>query len=281
MSDTAIVILAIGDEYLAYWQHFCSRSCHAYAAKHGYDIIVVSEPLDDSPRAQKRSPAYQKCLVLSQEFSRKYRQIVSLDCDIVINVAESPPIHGQTPTDRVGGVLSGGHIHEDLRCVLADRTARVRSDYSRGLQRWENLQSLAYSSHGLQPRNAVIQTGVLVASPAHHREVFEAIYHADFLTTRSYEQVPLSHAILSNDLFCPLDTRFNSVFYETALVHYPYLFDESLPDFPRLLSLALQTEFANNFFLHFAYDRDMIKALPLDQSPPSQSLPSQPGGSKS
>ena len=262
MTDTAIVILAIGDEYLAYWRKYCEASCRAYAAKHNYDLILICEPLDNSPRAQARSPAWQKCLVLSQDFSQKYERIVSLDGDIVINSQEAPRITDQSPVDRVGGVISGSHIHEDLRGVLADRLGYSRGEYARGLRNWESMQKLAYAYHGLKPLPSVIQTGVLVASPVHHRSIFESIYVApEYHVSRCYEQVPLSHALLTRDLFCAIDTRFNSVFHETALVHYPYLLDKGLPNLDFAVYCALTTELANNFFLHFAYDRMMARHL--------------------
>src|SRR6185369_12563372 len=224
MPDSAIVVVAIGADILAYWKTYCEAQCRAYADKCGYDLIVITEPLDNSPRSAGRSPAWQKCLVLSQDFSQKYRQIISLDSDIVINAGISPRITDQAPPDRVGGVISGSHIHEDLRCVLSERLQSKKSDYVRGLKNWDDLQRRSYMHYGLKPLTAVVQTGVLVASPAHHRTIFEAIYEApEHHISRCYEQIPLSHALLTADLFCPIDTRFNSVFHETALVHYPYL----------------------------------------------------------
>jgi hypothetical protein len=263
MNDSAIVVVAIGAEILTYWQTHCEEQCRIYANKCGYDLIVLTEPLDNSPRAMGRSPAWQKCLVLSQEFSQRYRQIISLDSDIVINAAISPRITDQAPINRVGGVISGSHIHEDLRCILADRLQNITADYARGLKNWDELQRRAYVFYGLKPLTSVIQTGVLVASPAHHREIFESIYHApERYVSRCYEQIPLSHALLTGDVFCQIDTRFNSVFFETALVHYPYLRDERIPHYDFAASYALQTEFANNFFLHFAYDRTVVRFLP-------------------
>jgi hypothetical protein len=264
MPHSAIVVVAIGADILTYWRTYCETQCRAYASKCGYDLILVTEPLDRSPRATSRSAAWQKCLVLSQDFSQQYQQIISLDSDIVINPAASPPISDQVPVDHVGGVICGSHIHEDLRCLLAQRVLKQSSDYARGLKNWEAMQRLAYEHYGLEPPlTNVVQTGVLVASPLHHRQIFEAVYHApEQHSSRSYEQVPLSHALLTSRLFCQVDTRFNSVFHETALVHYPYLFNPQLPQYQFAASCAVQTEFANNFFLHFAYDRSLVRFVP-------------------
>ena len=94
MKSTAIVTLAIGQQHHAYWRTYFRASWEAYAAARNYDSFVVTEPLDSSTLAGSRSPAWQKCLVLSQPFAASYRQIVLLDCDILINPS-APPITDQ------------------------------------------------------------------------------------------------------------------------------------------------------------------------------------------
>jgi hypothetical protein len=254
MNDAAIVTLAIGDKYLSYWQKYCERSWRAYAQKCNYDLIVITEPLDRSLRAAARSPAWQKCLVLSQEFSASYRQIISLDCDIVINDQTAPPITDQTPHELVGGVISGSHIHEDLRAVLLSRLRGQQFPYERGVRQWQDDQARHYGIYQLPTAfPGIVQTGVLVASPQHHRAMFEGIYAGNFPEPRSYEQTPLSHALLSAGVFRQIDTRFNSVFAESVHVYYPYLLARQHPAYDALAAAATQMELANNFFLHFAY----------------------------
>jgi hypothetical protein len=264
VKPAAIVALAIGDEHLAYWRQHAEQSWRRYAQKCGYDLIIVTQPLDGSPAGTARSAAWQKCLVLSQPFSSQYRQIISLDCDIVINAEAAPPIDQQVEPKYVGGVISGSHIHADLRAVLLARLKNIAYPYERGTQQWRDLQNEAYQWYGLTPCNGdIVQTGVLVASPEHHRGVFESIYTAvQTHDSRCYEQIPLSHALLRGGLFRQLDSRFNSVFYETLLVHYPYLQDRRMPAFEQAATFAVQAELANNFFLHFAYDRDFARFLP-------------------
>ncbi len=63
----ALVTLAIGEKYLHHWKNFAQNNWQKYADKHGYDLICIDTPLDTSERAQARSPAWQKCLILSQE----------------------------------------------------------------------------------------------------------------------------------------------------------------------------------------------------------------------
>lgn len=95
MSDVALVALAIGQPYLSNWQKYCAAGWQAYAQKHQLDLILVTEPIDRSPFALSRSPAWQKCLLLGQDFSRNYRQLVILDCDIAINGSVSLSLSAQ------------------------------------------------------------------------------------------------------------------------------------------------------------------------------------------
>jgi len=46
------------------------------------------------------------------------------------------------------------------------------------------------------------------------------------------------------------------------LVHYPYLTNTQAPSYELLASLAVQTELANSFFLHFAYVPLMAAFIP-------------------
>jgi hypothetical protein len=265
-NSAAIVTLAIGQPHWTNWQRYCEANWRRYAASHNLDLIVVTHPLDSSPRGLSRSFSWQKCLVLSQEFASHYRQLAILDADIAINPA-APNIFEQVTPDKVGGVLSGTHIHEDLRIVLLKRLAALnnwpqRTEYAPGDLHWRQFQFDAYEANGLAPGfPALIQGGVLVASPKFHRDRFAAVYAAasSVAESRCYEQVPLSHALLTADLFQPIDSRFNSVLYETLLVHHHYLFTAKLGE--PVTRAVVRAEFANNFFLHFAYDPTLMRFL--------------------
>ncbi len=265
-NSTAIVTLAIGQPHLANWQRYCEANWRRYAASHHLDLIVVTQPLDSSPRGLSRSLAWQKCLVLSQEFASQYRQIAILDADIAINPT-APNIFEQVTPHKVGGVLAGAHIHADLRIVLLNRLAALnnwpqRTEYTLGDQQWRQFQFDAYEANGLAPGfPAMIQTGVLVASPEFHRDRFAAVYAAasQVADSRCYEQVPLSHALLTADLFQSIDSRFNSVLYESLLVHHHYLFTDPLGE--SVTRAVVRAEFDSNFFLHFAYDPTLMRFL--------------------
>jgi len=255
MNDRALVTLAIGQPCLDNWQRLCAAGWQAYASRHGLDLVVVTEPLVPS----ERPIPWQKCFVPSHPSAAKYRQIAVLDADIAIN-PEAPNIFDQVPPERIGGVISGSHIHDDLKLVLLSRLLKKVIPYERGLETWRADQNLAYSNYGLTPQAAgVIQTGVLVVSPQQHAGLFRAVYDAPDPETRQYEQMQLSHAILSAGLLCPIDSRFNSVLFETLLVHHHYLFTAAVGE--PVTRAVVHGELANNFFLHFAYNQNLMRFL--------------------
>ena len=62
-------------------------------------------------------------------------------------------------------------------------------------------------------------------------------------------------------MFREIDPRFNSIFNETLAVYCPYLMkpDFDSAEYARLAAHAVETEYANNFFLHFAHDLGMVR----------------------
>ena len=56
---TAIVTIAIGAAYGARFRAHCERGWSRYADRHGFKLIVIETPLDQTPRAAARSPAWQ------------------------------------------------------------------------------------------------------------------------------------------------------------------------------------------------------------------------------
>jgi hypothetical protein len=96
----AVVTLVIGHTYLDRWKFQCEPGWRAYCQRHGYDLVVIDHALDTSARAQSRSPAWQKCLIL--DGLTQYDRVVWIDADIVIN-PHSPPIP-EIPIEKIGAV---------------------------------------------------------------------------------------------------------------------------------------------------------------------------------
>lgn len=251
----ALTSLCLGDAFRTMWTTRFRAGWEAYTKRHGYDLRVFDEPLDRSDAAAARSPAWQKCLVL--EALADYDRVIWVDADIAIH-PRAPAIVDGVPAEKVGAVVSGDLLHDDMKAVFLERVRRgVKVTPGGGAAAWADDQRVFYRRVGLEPTSSdIVQTGVLVLSPAHHRDMLQRVYRAKLKKiVRSHEQLPLSAEILDGGRLHRLDSRFNLVFAERAIVHYPYLFEKKQhPQYAELARLAVATEFRNSFFLHFAYD---------------------------
>lgn len=261
-AKTAIATLCLGGDYAAYWHKYCAPSWVAYAQRHGYALEMFETSLDGSERAAARSPAWQKCLILSQPRMQNYERVVWLDADIVI-APHAPALPDAVPTDKIGAVISGDYLQSDMKAVFLERIRGTTVSPDEGTdEAWQADQRSFYEATGVHCITSdIVQTGVLILNQT-HRSLLERIYNAPYpADLMCYEQFPLSAAILNEGLLYRLDSRFNLVFYERMLVHYPYLLNTELPDYHRLAQLAVMAEYSNCFFLHFAHDRGFAQHL--------------------
>jgi hypothetical protein len=258
----AIATLCVGSEYSGRWDKYASRNWRAYAERNGYALEVFREPLDGSLRAAARSPAWQKCLILGQPALRRYDRVVWIDSDVIIT-GDAPDITRNVPAGRIGCVISGDYIQREMKARLLERLRHKKLAPDMDIETiWSNDQKLFYQQSGITAQvDEVVQTGVLVLGHD-QREMLEAVYRKDYShSIVAHEQFPLSAEIINRGLLHRIDSRFNLVFYERMIVHYPYLLDRSLPQYGYMAHLAVMTEYTNAFFLHFAYDQSFAQFL--------------------
>ncbi len=264
----AIVTIAIGKTFLETWKKYCEPNWRQYATLHGYDVICIENPLDPSERAKRRSPSWQKCLILSQDFAQRYERVVWIDTDILINTTSAPDITAGIPADKVGAVNMWSHPTPELYRQLLKRFYEL----------WGSSAIINYTAkeyylnYGLPAGfDAVVQAGVLVLSPQHHREVLERVYF-------QYEEKggpewhmemrPLSYELLKMSNVHWIDPRFNLMCNEHIIMHYPFLLnpESSLtmtnrlrrriarlcgaPSTASIRRLCITSIFLNSFFLH-------------------------------
>lgn len=55
-NQKAIVTFALGEKYQKMFNDLCRLDWENYCKKYNYDFYLITEPLDDSSRAQVRSP---------------------------------------------------------------------------------------------------------------------------------------------------------------------------------------------------------------------------------
>ena len=260
MSRTAIATLCVGKEYLSQWEKFCRPNWAHYALRHGFDLKVFTAPLDTSARAGGRSAAWQKCLIL--EALADYDRVVWLDADIVIN-REAPSVTMDVPLGKIGAVISGDYLHPDLRLFFLRRTIRpVAVTSADAEEAWRNDQASFYAQAGIAcGTHDIVQTGVLVLDPS-HRALLRQVYDMYPAEMKFAEQLPLSAAILNSGVLHRMDSKFNTVFVERAVLHYGYLFDAGIQKSPmihHLTTLAVRMELLNSYFLHFAHEPGYLR----------------------
>ncbi|HUI06223.1 MAG TPA: hypothetical protein VL486_04390 [Verrucomicrobiae bacterium] len=277
----ALVTLAIGDYYLQHWKRVCERNWRTYADRYGYDLICLDRLLDNSQRAKNRSPAWQKCLVLSQPFAERYERIVWVDSDVLINNLDAPSIVEGVPPEKVGAVETLAKDRWQTGDQLLDR---VYEFYGSSLTNYSNRQY--YTNYGLPDGfDRVVQTGVLVLSPKHHREMLEKVYYSyEEKGGREWhmEMRPLSYELLKADAVCWLDYRFNFMWPSMQFMCYPFLLRPRLglgygarikrklgmmmgfPGLDQLRAACLTAVFHNSFFMHFGGDC-MVDMLLVNQ----------------
>ncbi|MBF0316680.1 MAG: hypothetical protein HQL04_00770 [Nitrospirae bacterium] len=246
----AIITMTIGRQYQDWWNELCKPNWQVYGQRHGYDIICIDSALDNSERAGKRSPAWQKCLILSEGFSSQYERVVWVDADIVINALEAPSITDTVPYDKVGAIN-----------VWTSPTAQwFKTALQRYMKATPNSHTFStnpdeyYEKYGLPTGfRDVVQTGVLVLS-ATHREILERTYYQyeeKGGPEWNYEMRPLSYELLKAGVVNWIDNRFNMSWPIYKNLFYPFLISQTSDVNNTLLRHCVRTTLSNGYFLHF------------------------------
>jgi hypothetical protein len=260
MGKRALATLLIGEHYQQLFRARCEPSWRQYCANHAHDLIVIDRPLDVSPRALARSPAWQKLLILELPELQHYEQVAWVDADIVINAARSPSIFDGVPVERIGAVDEFASPSPAEAVVALRRHHAFLRAAKAPVVPYQTAEAF-YEQFGL-PRGFpnIVQTGVLVISPHHHRALLRHVYdrYEDRGTPQwNYEMRPLGFEIQSRGLAHWLDPRFNAIWPTYCMLHYPFMM--MLRDAPPILKkLVVSTALANNYFLHFAGSRGAL-----------------------
>ncbi|WP_413668927.1 hypothetical protein ACEN9X_02620 [Mucilaginibacter sp. Mucisp86] len=223
----AIVTLCIGEKYKNLFDEYCRSNWTAYCDMFNFDLIVIDQNLDTSERASKRSPSWQKLLILSQPWSDKYDQIVWVDTDVIINTNNAFDITSSVPLEKVGGVDQYAIPTKEIFDISLKRLYDV---WTRDKVPFIDNRTPAsyYANRGLPVNQLqkVMQAGIFVCSPSHHRERFEYIYH-NYEDTHggewNFENPAMSYELVKDDLVKWIAPQFNFCVINIISAFYPYL----------------------------------------------------------
>jgi len=272
----AIVTLVIGDSYRAWFDKAARANWKAYTQKHGLALVVFDKPLDMSARAIARSPSWQKCLILEQSHVQAFDQVVWIDSDIIINSRHAPNVFDGVPIDHIGTVDS--YSIPD-KATYARRLAKAYAAWRRlGIEFIDNLTPEQYfTKRGLPPHDSVMQAGMFVCSPRHHRELMRKAYAYEELGSPhwNYEMASLAHEVINGSPVTWLDPRFNALVLDeiadsllfslhrltghlpTTLQHYALAALRRAVE-PIGVRLVVRRMIHENFFIHFAGCQNLV-----------------------
>jgi hypothetical protein len=258
---TAIVTIAIGAAYNARFRAHCERGWSRYADRHGFKLVVIETPLDQTPRAAARSPAWQKCLVLRPDVAGTFDRIIWIDSDILIN-DRAPSIAEGVPFEKIGATDEHLFPSPQLRRQMFMLLMQQAEAANPGLAKtWATYLDPAdwHAAWGL-PRSgrSIVQTGVLVLAPRHHRELLEHVYYSyedHGGEPMNYEMRPLSFEIQKQGLLHVLDSRFNALLIFLIMQRQLQLRRALMPG---ECADLVRSVFDQGYFLHLAGLKDSV-----------------------
>jgi hypothetical protein len=286
----ALVTLTVGDRYILNYKKYSYDSWVKYAQNNNLDLVVIENVIDESQRAQSRSPAWQKCLITSHEDVKKYDQVAWIDSDILINPA-SPNVFENVPIEMIGAVDAYATPNREDARISSERLSEFWS--KKGVDFVNDTTATGYhKSYGLDGNfQSIVQTGVLVLTPKYHTSLLEHVYnnYEDKGGGHwNYEMRPLSYEILKNNMAHWLNPKFNMPWPYIKQFIYPFLNNTSdlnnmsdnyihksinkvlrksgliAKSSSSLESKCATTAFLNNYFLHFAGCADEMKYVNQD-----------------
>jgi hypothetical protein len=248
---TVLVTIATG-QHGENWKRYLEPSWRAYAARHGYDLVMYDKLLDDGPVARERKVSWQKWLLLEQPAMAAYDKVAWIDADIFINHIDAPAITAGLADDKIAICEETPFPTDPLFATgsaRAEAILAVAFDQAYGDGKGGNL----YAMNGFPDFDGpLLNSGVYVAGRREHAAFFRATYEKYLERGRNApasEMTPLSYELVTRGLYQLLDPRFNVIYVKALLsvLHVPAtdpLINGQIPFIAGMI--------ANSWFLHFA-----------------------------
>ena len=246
----ALVTLATG-VYQELWDTYARPVWQLFCERHGYELVVLYEPIDRSPRAAARSMAWQKLICHEHPRLQGIDYLIWLDADIIINPAAPDPMLA-ADLDMINCCLefnwgSDPQLASIAQSWYVQQVDNFQSKYPG--QKFESFTQLWGFGDGAGP---LINTGFLLFSPALHGALFRHVYdnYDDANVLHWGEMVPLSEEIHRASLYHAMDQRFNMLIVPllSSLLSGS---DQSKMRVVATISMIYRA-LNENYFLHFA-----------------------------
>ncbi len=263
----ALVTLAIGEKFRKRFEEYYLPSWKSYARRHRIDLVVLTAPLDESPRASSRSPAWQKCIIGQHPAVAGYPRVAWVDADIVLS-RTAPDLFAAVPPGEFGAV--------DMYAIDAEfpgTMARSAANYEE-LRLEANITYVPgdhYRNWGLPigelgtNADRIVQTGLFVFEPDKHGALLAEVYRTyedKGAAQWNFEMWPLSFELVKRQRIHWLDWRFNACASNVFCLvrdRYWLLFDglDQLPAPAKIERLKeihalYEAAYARSHFLHLA-----------------------------
>lgn len=261
-ASKALVTLVLGEDYKRMWEAVFRPAMDAYAQAHGYDVVAIDQLIDTSETGTARGPHWQKCLILDHPEVKQYEDVVWIDADIMVNPHTSPCIvtHTKERAEKTGQKGIGVVSHNELFAT----EEHTQNSWDRS---FSAAKELFYAKRGPTPTERYAQgglptdvddmcnTGVMVLKPGRDDDLLHHVYenYSENPLSAS-EQMALCYEMFKQKRVTPIDPRFNRVWTETWIEHYPFLFSDENRKDQMLIALCVNAAFHNCYFLHFIAD---------------------------
>ena len=215
----ALVVLVVGDKYIAEYNKYFKPSHERFAKKYNLPLIIFERYIDALSEG-KRHPSWQKLLIFEAEETKEFDRLCWIDADIYITA------HAKNPFDF----------------VAADEWGMVKNDL-RGMDYYiqSDLNNLQFCPQDNRPQY-LYNGGFFIATRKQHASILRFVYdkydlpYFDF--KNSFEQAPLSYHIHNCKPGKELGFEFNA-----QVLSYCILNGSSVWGF--------KTFYLENSFLHF------------------------------
>jgi hypothetical protein len=234
----AVVVLVVGDRYVKLFGSKFKNNLEYYCKKHGYELILLLEPIRPEKDMNGIKFLWQKLLIPNKFMNYDY--VVVLDADIFVN-PESPPLpFNEIPDGKIGCVNERKYMgNYEWRELI-----QIRYKYEKTGKDWYKIsgENKDYNDH--------MNSGFVIYQPKHHAQILLELYNNNIENYKKYhqgDQSILSIYFIDNNLVHWLDERFNKVWFFWREIFYPFF--NVMPN--ELKKIIIANFIKLNYFTHF------------------------------